>query len=641
MFRGSEFLFSRCARHFQKLAVVLSLVMLAPLARAQESANWTVTTFAGNSTLTGSADGNGTAATFYGPRGIAIDKSGTLYVADTFNHTIRKISSGGIVTTWAGAVGQAGYKDATGTSALFNYPAGLAIDANGTVYVADSSNNVIRKITSDGTVTTLAGSSLSSGADDGVGTAATFNQPVGIAVDSKGIVYVVDSGNSELRKIATDGTVTTIQPTVGSPQFNNPYGVTVDVHGKLYVADTFNNVVCTVATDGTVSQLAGSSKNLSGSADGTASAASFSGPSAIALSPSGTLFVTESGNSEIRAIDSTTQLVTTVAGTASSTGTTDGTGDAALFNAPQGIAAGSDGALYVCDTLNSTIRKLVRGVPAQDTSPRFSNIATRSYVGTGDNVLIGGFIIGGTTPKKVLIRASGPALVAQGVSVTSALVDPILNIYQGSNVIATNDDWGSDPVNATAIAQANQSTGTNWPAASKDAAVILTLAPGGYTAIVSGKDNAQGVALVEVFELSNDGTSRLTNISTRSRVQTGDQVQIAGFIISGNSPKHVLIRAGGPFLAQYFSNQSEALADPVIQLYQGSTQIASNDDWSSDPTNAALIQQAFTAAGAVSYTLGSKDAAIVTTLAPGGYTAIVSGKNGGQGIALIEVQEVP
>jgi len=278
MFRGSEFLFSRCARHFQKLAVVLSLVMLAPLARAQESANWTVTTLAGNSTLTGSADGNGTAATFYGPRGIAIDKSGTLYVADTFNHTIRKISSGGIVTTWAGAVGQAGYKDATGTSALFNYPAGLAIDANGTVYVADSSNNVIRKITSDGTVTTLAGSSLSSGADDGVGTAATFNQPVGIAVDSKGIVYVVDSGNSELRKIATDGTVTTIQPTVGSPQFNNPYGVTVDVHGKLYVADTFNNVVCTVATDGTVSQLAGSSKNLSGSADGTASAASFSGP---------------------------------------------------------------------------------------------------------------------------------------------------------------------------------------------------------------------------------------------------------------------------------------------------------------------------------------------------------------------------
>ncbi|HEY9154962.1 MAG TPA: NHL repeat-containing protein [Opitutaceae bacterium] len=622
--------------------------MLPATLAAQESASWTVSTIAGVAGQNGSADGIGAAAQFNGPRGIAIDASGTLYVADTFNHTIRKIAADGTVTTWAGAVGQSGSADGTGANARFNYPAGLTVDSSGNVYVADSLNNTIRKITSSGAVSTLAGSAVGSGFADGSGSSASFYQPVGVAVDASGNVYVADSGNSALRKITPGGVVTTVQVAAGSPQFNNPYGVAVDGSGILYVADTFANAIRTVSTSGAVTTLAGSSKGTSGSADGTGGAAQFSGPSAITINSSGTLYVTESGNSIVRSISN--GVVTTIAGTPSGTGSIDSTGNYSYFDAPQGVAVASDGSVYVCDTLNSTIRKLVRGqvvvtpppLPAPtDASVRFINISTRSYVGTGGNILIGGFIIGGTTSKTVLIRANGPALIAQGLAAANVLADPVLTVFQGSGVIATNDNWGDDPANAAAVAQANQTYSTNWPTNSKDSALVLTLPPGGYTAQVTGKNNTTGIALIEVFELTSDGGSRLVNISTRSRVQTGAGVQIAGFIITGSSPKNVLIRAGGPFLSALLPNPNAALSDPVLQLYQGSTVIATNDDWSSDPTHASLAQQAFTAAGAVPYAMGSKDAVLVMTLAPGGYTAIVSGKAGAQGIALIEVDELP
>ncbi len=340
-------------------------------------------------------------------------------------------------------------------------------------------------------------------------------------------------------------------------------------------------------------------------------------------------------------------LVTAIAGTASASGSVDGVGNASSFNAPQGVTVTADGTVYVCDTLNSTIRKLVRvqvtAPPVTPSGPsdpttRFTNISTRSYVGTGPNILIGGFIIGGTTPKKVLIRASGPALIPMGISASNALADPVLQLYQGSTVIASNDDWSTEPVNASAVQQANQTTNTNWSAGSKDSALVETLQPGGYTAMVTGKNSGTGIALIEVFELDSDGGSKLINISTRSRVQTGAGVQIAGFIISGNSPKKVLIRAGGPFLAQLGLSASAVLSDPVINLYQGSTVIGTNDNWGSDAAN---VQQACAASGATPFAVGSNDAAIVTTLSPGGYTAIVTGKNSTQGIALIEVDEVP
>ncbi len=210
-----------------------------------------VTTLAGSAGISGSADGTGSAARFNNPNGVAVDGSGNVYVADTCNHTIRKITSAGVVTTLAGSAGSSGSADGTGSAARFNYPYGVAVDGSGNVYVADTNNHTIRKITSAGVVTTLAGSAGSSGSADGTGSAARFNYPYGVAVDGSGNVYVADTANHTIRKITSAGVVTTIGGTAGvmagtdgvggSAQFAYPWGVAVSTAGVLYVADSCNN----------------------------------------------------------------------------------------------------------------------------------------------------------------------------------------------------------------------------------------------------------------------------------------------------------------------------------------------------------------------------------------------------------------
>jgi putative Ig domain-containing protein/cysteine-rich secretory family protein len=277
-------------------------------------------------------------------------------------------------------------------------------------------------------------------------------------------------------------------------------------------------------------------------------------------------------------------------------------------------------------TVNTTI--VVQSPPLTNSTARLTNISTRSLVGTGDDVQIAGFIIGGTSPKKVLIRASGPALSQYGL--TGVLADPMLELHQNNveAALAQNDDW-----DASQLRSLFQTLGVdNWQPGSKDAALLTTLDPGGYTAKVSGKNATTGVALIEVYEVDTDNTaSKLINISTRSKVGTGGNIQIAGFIISGTEPKTVVIRASGPGLAQY--GVPGVVQDPVLGLYQGETKILENDNWD------ASVAPDFQAVKAFPWTAGSKDAAIVITLQPGGYTAQVSGKNGTTGVALIEVFE--
>jgi hypothetical protein len=272
--------------------------------------------------------------------------------------------------------------------------------------------------------------------------------------------------------------------------------------------------------------------------------------------------------------------------------------------------------------------------PSDPSLNRLINISTRSFVGTGPAVQIAGFIISGTSPKTVLIRAGGPSLIPYGVN--GVLADPQIELHDTSSIIGTNDDWSSDPTQAAAVESARITCGaTAWPTGSKDAAMVKTLSPGAYTAIVSGVGGTTGVALIEVYEVGQDA-SRLINISTRSEVKTQSAVQIAGFIISGSSPKRVLIRAGGPALAAY--GVGGFLANPQLELHDSASVIGSNDDWGSD---AAEIELARQQCGAAAWASGSKDAAIVATLAPGGYTAIVSGVGGTTGVALIEVYELP
>lgn len=224
-----------------------------------------VSTIAGSTTARGNTDGPGTSATFSAPVGVAQDSSGNLYVADSMNHTIRKISASGVVSTFAGTAGASGSSDGDGSAARFNFPTGIAVDANGTVYVSDTNNNLLRKITPTGTVTTLAGLVGVSGTQDGNGSNALFNHPGGLTVDGSGNLYLADTGNSTLRRITPDGTVTTLAGLPGiaglkdgvgtDAWFNQPLDVRLSAQGILYVADTGNAIIRRVSLDGMVSTL--------------------------------------------------------------------------------------------------------------------------------------------------------------------------------------------------------------------------------------------------------------------------------------------------------------------------------------------------------------------------------------------------
>jgi len=250
-------------------------------------------------------------------------------------------------------------------------------------------------------------------------------------------------------------------------------------------------------------------------------------------------------------------------------------------------------------------------------SSRLVNLSTRGQVQVGDNVMIGGFVIGGSSAKKVLIRAVGPTLANYGV--TGVLANPMLQLYAGQANIASNDNW--QDANASAI----QATGLA-PANVLEAAILTTLTPGAYTAMVSGAGGGTGVGMVEVYEIDHPEIP-LINMSTRGQVQTGNNVMIGGFIIQGDSSKTVLIRAVGPNLANY--GVTGVLANPMLQLYSGQTIIASNDNW--QDANASAIQATGLAPASV------LESAILITLPPGAYTAIVSGAGGGTGVGIIEV----
>ena len=325
-----------------------------------------VTTFAGTAGVVGAADGNGAVASFRAPSGLTIDTAGNLYVADSGNHTIRRITPTGDVTTVAGTAGTAGSADGTGNGAQFRSPQSIAIDGSGRLYVADTGNQTVRVVTSAGVVTTLAGTAGVAGALDGTGAGASFSSPSGIAVDAAGNAYVGETGNLLVRRVTQAGVVTTVAGTVNvagstdgsgaAARFRLPVALAVDASGTVIVADRDNFAIRKVTPAGAVSTFAGAAI-VQGSADGAAGVATFNTPFGVAVDASGTIYVADYFNATIRRITAL-GTTTTLAGVAGATGYADGAGAAARFVTPQGIAVDTAGNVYVADKSAQTIRKI-------------------------------------------------------------------------------------------------------------------------------------------------------------------------------------------------------------------------------------------------------------------------------------------
>ena len=322
-----------------------------------------VSTFAGSG-VPGGQDGRGTSATFQNPASIATDDDGNLYVADSFKSVIRKITPEGEVTTIAGG-GTGAFADGNGRKAFFSAPFGITRDKKGDLFVSDANNSRIRRINSSADVTTFAGSA-STGKKDGLGTAATFYHIVGIAIDLSGNLYIADSGNSLVRKIASDGTVTTfagngktgrIDGSRLNASFNVPVCVATDDAGNIYVSDHYNHLIRKITPDGMVSTLAGS--GTAGFNDGKDSAASFKNPWGLAADRAGNVYVADYSNNLIRRV-SANGRVTTIAGNRTF-GSADGPLLSASFNNPMGIAVDKFENIYVADYFNHKIRKITLG----------------------------------------------------------------------------------------------------------------------------------------------------------------------------------------------------------------------------------------------------------------------------------------
>ena len=412
-----------------------------------------VTTLAGSATTdgggVGTTNGTGRAARFFNPNGVAVSGT-TVYVADSNNSTIRKISSTGAVTTFAGITRVPGSANGMGSVAQFQYPYGVAADKAGNVYVADTSNSTVRKITSAGVVTTLAGMAGAVGSVDGMGSAARFDYPYAVAVDASGNVYVADTYNFTVRKITPAGVVTTLAGLAGNSgsadgtgngaRFSYLYGIAVDNGGNVYVTDNAYNTVRKITPAGVVTTLAGA-PGLAGSADGTGNAARFYGPIGIATDSTNNLYVGDGNNHTIRKI-TPTGVVTTLAGVAVSSGIADGMGSAARFRTPAGIAMASSGTLYVADSYNHEIRN---GVPADlkitctDGKTIVANGTSDTYTITVTNTglqNLNGAIVTDTFPaqvQNVTYTATGKGGAA-GFSAGSGNISQSLNLPPNSSV---------------------------------------------------------------------------------------------------------------------------------------------------------------------------------------------------------------
>jgi len=327
-------------------------------------------------------------------------------------------------------------------------------------------------------------------------------------------------------------------------------------------------------------------------------------------------------------------------GGATFTRTFNSAGTFPYYCTPHGGCCGMVGTVTVVNaspTPNPTPTPTPSGTPPSI----LANISTRSFVQTADNVMIGGFIVQGNQPKRVIIRAIGPELAPFGVP--DVLANPTLELHNGAGVlIAFNDDWQTTVIGGVITQDQVQEilNSGRAPTDMRESAIIADLPAGNYTAIVRGLSSTTGVALVEVYDLSPAADSILANISTRSFVQTMDNVMIGGFIVQGTQPKMVIIRAIGPELTPF--GVPDVLANPTLELHNGAgALIASNDNWQTTIIGGIImhdqVQEIINSGHAPT---DMRESAIIASLPAGNYTAIVRGVNNTTGVALVEVYDL-
>jgi hypothetical protein len=464
----------------------------------------------------------------------------------------------------------------------------LAFDFRGNLFVADTQRGKIVK------VPPLGGSHADF---------ATIGNPMGLAFDAAGNLYVSD---------AATGSIIKLTPTGGSSTFtsgiNGPFGLAFDRNGNLFVSDTSTGKILKVTPDGMTTTTFFSGLNS---------------PEGLAFDSAGNLYEVDFGSGNVFKFTPAGGQSTFVTG----------------LVAPRNIAIDDSDNVFVAVFSSQEILKFTpAGTPAgqppfacanagglafEPPTGQLTNISTRASVQTGGRVTIAGFIVNGTDPKQVVVRGLGPTLMQ--FHVAGALADPTLDLHDANGSIQTNDNWKDTQeaqISATGLAPPND----------LESAILISLQPGNYTAILAGKSNTTGIGLAEVYDTNPNVFSELVNVSTRGFVGTNQAVMIGGLITSGgNGSTRIVVRGLGPTLSQL--GVQNPLADPFVTLRDSNGNlILSNNNWKD--TQQAQIQATGLAPP------NDLESAIVVPVASGNYTAILQGFNGGTGVGLVEIYKV-
>lgn len=610
----------------------------------------TVSILAGSAGFGGATDGSAPNARFRFPKGVAMGNAGFVLVADTFNHAIRRVAPDGTVSTLAGSLGSKGTVDGTGTQARFSDPTGIAVDSSGTIYVTDRTAHTIRKVTPQGVVSTFAGLANNPGSSDGTGSAARFDNPTGIGVDAAGNVYVSDTFNSTIRKITPAGVVTTLAgaPTqVGSTdgtatlaRFRFPNGIAVDAAGFVYVADGSNAVIRKVSPSGDVLTISGLAV-VRGSVDGTGINARFQTPLGIAVAGNGDLWITDVNLSNSAGTIRKGTLLSAPQPVLNPAGRTITAGQSVSFNA---TATGTAPISYQWQRLPAGQTNWVNLLNGLDITGVHTTTLSISNASLGLNH---------DQFRLAFTNGQGTAFSQPALLTVNALIVPAAIATPPTSQTVTVGNPASFTVNATGTGPLTYRWEALLPASSIwiDVAGQPQMFTGGTTATVgitsttpvqSGTQfrvtvsNSAATVTSQTVTLTVLGVpSRLANLSIRGPAGTGEKTLILGFVATGTGSKNLILRVVGPTLAPL--GVPGAMPDPTLTLYSGTNpvSIATNNDWSGDPGFVAAMRNV----GAFDLPLNSKDAALPAAVTSGSYTVHAAGYQGSTGVVLIEAYD--